>query len=88
MKISRERFEEIRNFSETFTDPECPPLTDEQLKQLRPCHLVNREVWKPKKKVTTIRLDVDTLQYLQHSGDGWQTRVNDLLRRAIASGQI
>ena len=42
MKISRERLKEINNFPEVFTDPECPPLTDEQLEQLRPCHLVKQ----------------------------------------------
>ena len=50
MKISRDRLEEIKNFHETFTDPECPPLTDEQLKKLKPCHLVNRDIWKLKKR--------------------------------------
>ncbi len=88
MKISRERLEEIKNFPETFTDPECPPLTDEQLKQLRPCHLVNRDIWKPKKEVLNIRIDADVLASIKHSGAGWQTRVNDYLRKGVASGQL
>lgn len=37
--ISKERWAEIEAFEETFTDPECPPLTDEQLAQLRPSRL-------------------------------------------------
>ena len=31
MSISKERLDEIKNFPETFTDPECPVLTEEQL---------------------------------------------------------
>ena len=88
MKISRDRLEEIENFHETFTDPECPPLTDEQLKKLKPCHLVNRDIWKPKKEVLSIRIDADVLASLKNSGAGWQTRVNDYLRRGVASGQL
>lgn len=38
MKISNERLEEIRHFKNTdFSD--CPVLTDEQLAQMKPCHL-------------------------------------------------
>ena len=88
MKISRERLEEIKNFPEIFTAPECPPLTDEQLKQLRPCHLVNKDMKKPKKEVVNIRIDADVLATLKRSGAGWQTRVNDYLRHGVSSGQL
>lgn len=36
---------------------DCPVLTAEQLSKMRPCHLVNRKLWKPQKKVLSIRLD-------------------------------
>jgi uncharacterized protein (DUF4415 family) len=35
----------------------------------------------PKKNVT-IRLDSDLIDALRASGDGWQSRINDVLRRA------
>ena len=87
MSISRERLEEIKNFKNTdFSD--CPVLTKEQLAQMKPCHLVNKNMWKPKKEVMSIRIDADLLATLKHSGSGWQTRVNDYLRKGVASGQL
>ena len=43
MSISKERLEEIRAFKNTdFSD--CPVLTEDQLAQMKPCHLVNRDM--------------------------------------------
>ena len=67
---------------------DCPVLTSEQLSNMQPCHLVNRKLWKPQKKVLSIRLDADVLDALRKSGKGWQTRVNDLLRQAVSGGQL
>lgn len=87
MKISEERLEQIRNFKNTdFSD--CPVLTEEQLSQMRPCHLINREIWQPKKKVLNVRVDADVLESLRSSGKGWQTRVNNILRHAVMTGMI
>ncbi|KLN56379.1 BrnA antitoxin family protein [Variovorax paradoxus] len=38
------------------------------------------------KVATTIRIDADVLVALKESGPGWQTRVNDALRKFIATG--
>lgn len=35
-----------------------------------------------------IRLDAKTVEHLRGSGPGWQTRVNALLGRLVADGQI
>jgi uncharacterized protein (DUF4415 family) len=35
-----------------------------------------------------IRLDAATVEHLRGSGPGWQTRVNALLGRLVADGQI
>lgn len=35
------------------------------------------------KEMITIRLDPDVLAKLREAGPGWQTRVNDILRKAI-----
>ena len=40
------------------------------------------------KAPTTLRLDRDVLHALRASGDGWQTRVNDLLREAVSQGRL
>ena len=49
---------------------------------------MNRKFYRPIKKATTIRLDADSLDYLQHSGTGWQTRVNEYIRKGIESGEL
>ena len=35
-----------------------------------------------------IRLDAKTVEHLRDSGPGWQTRVNAVLGRLVAAGQI
>ena len=60
----------------------------EQLSEIRLRYQVNREFYRPIKKATTIRLDADSLDYLQHSGAGWQTRINEYIRKGIESGEL
>jgi uncharacterized protein (DUF4415 family) len=87
MSISKKRIEEIKAFKSTdFSD--IPILTDEQLSQMRPCHLVNRTKWRPQKQTMTMRVDVDVLESLKNSGKGWQTRVNEILRQAVINGRV
>jgi uncharacterized protein (DUF4415 family) len=38
---------------------------------------------RPPKKPVTMRLDADVLKWLKSCGEGYQTKVNMLLRRAI-----
>ena len=40
----------------------------------------------PPKERITIRLDADIAAHFRASGPGWQTRLNDVLRQAIARG--
>ncbi len=41
------------------------------------------------KEAVKIRLDADVMAALRASGDGWQTRINDMLRASLAlSGEI
>lgn len=35
-----------------------------------------------------IRLDAQTVEHLRGSGPGWQTRVNALLGKLVAAGQL
>ena len=39
--------------------------------------------YRPKKEVTTIRLDADILLWLKGEGSGYQTRINSILRDAM-----
>ena len=66
-------------------DPDALPLTDAQLKAMRP--MGRPRIANPKAPLT-IRVDTDVLQALRSSGQGWQTRVNALLREAVTSGKL
>ncbi|MDR2876116.1 MAG: BrnA antitoxin family protein [Methylobacillus sp.] len=64
-----------------MADPDAQPLTDADMKRMR-------RVGRPKAEVTKVavklRLDPDVLAVLRASGDGWQTRVNRILRERFA----
>ena len=38
---------------------------------------------KARKQTTTLRLDRDIIEHFRKDGPGWQTRINDTLRRAV-----
>ena len=77
------------------SDPDNPPLTDEQWRRMRPAHEVSprlvarqlrRERGRPKSDTTkeqiTLRLDRDVLEKFRSTGEGWQSRINAALRKA------
>lgn len=80
-------------------DSDNPPLTDEQLAQMRPaCEVLPpalfeslvkaSRVGRPlangvAKKSITIRIDEDLIEQLRASGKGWQTRLNAHIRQWI-----
>ncbi len=79
------------------SDPDNPELTDEQIAQAKPFREVfpelaasiDRElarrgrppVENPRRQVS-IRLDPDVLAHYKSTGKGWQSRINDALRKA------
>lgn len=65
-----------------LSDPENPPLTDRQLAELRPMR--GRPRLARPKVALTMRVDAEVKDALKSSGPGWQTRVNSLLRDALA----
>lgn len=85
---------------DTHGDP--PPLTAEFMAGMRPAREVHGDEWvdramgrkrgRPKleapKVEVKIRLDAKTVEHLRGSGPGWQTRINALLGKLVASGQI
>lgn len=40
------------------------------------------------KTQVTLRLDTAALEAFKATGPGWQTRINELLRAAVANGQV
>lgn len=83
LEISPERLEEIRNFKEDFSDSENPPLTRQELDGLRRMEEVHPEWYKPRKKLVTIRLDMDVIEKYKSYGKGYQTRINADLRKIL-----
>ena len=88
--------EDARLTAAAEADPDNPPLTDEQWKRMRPAHEVHphlvrrsllRRRGRPKldapKQQVTLRLDADVLDHFKERGSGWQTAINDTLRKAI-----
>ena len=81
-----------------LSDPDNPPMTDEELARMRPIWDFPEEVvWlqkhgklgRPplpeadKKHRVTLYLDPDILAQLKSDGKGWQTRANAALRKAL-----
>lgn len=73
---------------------DAPELTDDELATARPFTEAMpeltaklRRVGRPKsenpKRAVSIRLDADLAEALRASGKGWQSRANDILRKAV-----
>lgn len=72
------------------TDPDNPPLTKAQLERMRPISeetlgFINRARGRPPsetpKQAVSLRLDQDVIEHYKKSGPGWQSRMNEALRR-------
>ena len=64
-----------------FSD--IPPLDDAFWK-----NAVRNPFYKPTKTSTTVRVDSDVLAWLKSQGNGYQTRLNAILREAMLRSQI
>jgi uncharacterized protein (DUF4415 family) len=76
------------------SDSDNPPLSDDQWRRMRPAHEVHpaivakhlRRRGRPKlsapKQQVTLRIDRDVLEKFRAQGDGWQSRINAVLRKA------
>lgn len=72
---------------------ESPPLTDEILARMRPVVESHPEIpprvrgpqKTPPKKITTIRLNAEVVDYFRSQGKGWQTKINDVLQGYVDS---
>jgi uncharacterized protein (DUF4415 family) len=64
-------------------DPDNPPWSEETLGP--PVFKRGRGPQKsPTKVITTVRLDADVISYFKSQGRGYQTRINDELRKVVA----
>jgi uncharacterized protein (DUF4415 family) len=68
-------------------DDENPPLDAAFMAGMKLSRCGRPKLDAPKVEVK-IRLDAKTVEHLRNTGPGWQTRVNALLSRLVAAGQI
>jgi uncharacterized protein (DUF4415 family) len=78
-----------------MNDDENSPLTDDEVKRLRPATEVFKELGLPlpqgpgrprldaPKRLVTLRLDEDVVEHFKKDGKGWQTRINQVLAEAV-----
>ncbi|MBV9778040.1 MAG: BrnA antitoxin family protein [Acetobacteraceae bacterium] len=72
---TEEDFKHARPASEVF-----PDLVADALKRRRGAQK------HPTKVLVSLRLERDVVERLRASGPGWQSRVNDMLRKAVLGG--
>ncbi|WP_290793084.1 BrnA antitoxin family protein [Asticcacaulis sp.] len=85
--------EEARIQAMIASDPDNPELTDEQLANMRPFAEVfpelaasirrGRPPLETPKQSVHLRLDADVLAAWRATGAGWQSRMNEALRKAM-----
>ena len=90
--------EEERHIKKAIAaDPDTSEMTDKQFAKLRPVSEAHPEIveWykkrtrgkqkKPTKTPIYIRLDSDIVEHFKAGGKGWQTKINDALRKVMNS---
>ncbi len=68
-------------------DPDATPLTDQEWEAVKTRAHIGRPRASARKVSTTIRFDADVLAAMKATGPGWQTRINDLVRKHVESRQ-
>ncbi len=66
-------------------DPNAQPLTPTQLKAMVPIQAVRgRPKSDAKKQLVSVRYSPEVLEYFRSTGDGWQSRMDGVLRQYVA----
>ena len=81
--MSDEEAKAFDEFEETFTDPEIPPMTDEELSRAYRLGSDPNNWFKYSKQTITIRLDKHVIDRYKALGKGYQTKMNEDLSKAI-----
>ena len=67
-------------------DPDAQPLTKAQLAQMVPVKaLRGRPPLASKKQLVSVRYSPEVLAYFRSTGDGWQARMDGVLKRYVES---
>jgi len=82
--VSKEELERIDAIKDEDIDcSDIPEVTD--FSGFRPWQ--ERKMFKPIKQTITCKLDADIVAWLKQDGKGYQTRLNAILRQAMAHAQ-
>ncbi|MCU0613432.1 MAG: BrnA antitoxin family protein [Candidatus Eisenbacteria bacterium] len=66
-------------------DPDAQPLTAKQLKAMVPMRTLRGRPKSPKRKLlVSIRYSPEVVAYFKSTGEGWQARMDSVLRQYIA----
>jgi uncharacterized protein (DUF4415 family) len=66
-------------------DPDALPLTAKQLKEMVPMKaLRGRPRLENKKQLVSVRYSPEVLNYFKSTGEGWQARMDGVLKRYVA----
>jgi uncharacterized protein (DUF4415 family) len=67
------------------SDPDAKPLTPKQLRAMVPMRaLRGRPKSANKKLLVSVRYSPEVLAYFRSTGKGWQSRMDDVLRKHVA----
>jgi uncharacterized protein (DUF4415 family) len=68
------------------SDPDAQPLTLKQLKSMVPIQaLRGRPKSEHKKLLVSVRYSQEVVEYFKSTGDGWQSRMDGVLRKYVES---
>ena len=83
-----EEDKKIINEAQPVVTEDCPEMSDKQLQQFKPWYEVHKnenDIYNVpiKKTVVTLKIDNDVLTALKAAGDGYQARINNILRKVV-----
>jgi uncharacterized protein (DUF4415 family) len=68
-----------------LSDPDAQPLTPSQLEEMIPLKtLRGRPKLARKKQLVSVRYSQEVIEYFKSTGDGWQSRMDTVLRQYVA----
>ena len=67
------------------SDADTVPFSDAEWLQVKPLVRRGRPLGSGSKAQITLRLDIEVVEKFRASGDGWQTRINDVLKSWVRS---
>ena len=62
---------------------DSPKLTEKELSEFVPYHMIDHNLYKPRKVQITLRIDADVIEAFKREGAGYQTKINDALRSYV-----